>query len=107
MDKKTVLDQEKELQFETFDNDLALRINETIIERVKMDFPKPVVIALCTLITCETKQYKEWESSELYAICGGGFPIIKQNEVKGAICVSGLDHLDDHEVIIESLRKVL
>lgn len=55
----------------------------------------------------ETKQHKEWESSEPYAICGGGFPIIEQNEVKGAICVSGLDHLDDHEVIIESLRKVL
>lgn len=144
MDKRIVLEQENELQFETFDNDLALKINEVIVERVKNNFSKPVGVQIVynnlvvlhylmqgrkespwlkrkaktvldsshsSLYTYymkdKNKQYKDWESNELYAICGGGFPIIELGEVKGAICVSGLDHLDDHEVITKSLREVL
>ena len=55
----------------------------------------------------EVPEYKEWESSEEYAICGGGFPIIENEKVTGAICVSGLDHLEDHRLIVESIEEVL
>ena len=55
----------------------------------------------------EVPEYKEWESSEEYAICGGGFPIIEDGQVTGVICVSGLEHLEDHRLIVESMEEVL
>jgi uncharacterized protein (UPF0303 family) len=55
----------------------------------------------------EVPEYKEWESDEAYAICGGGFPIIENGKVTGVICVSGLEHLEDHRLIVESIEEVL
>ncbi|WP_106449991.1 heme-binding protein [Trichococcus alkaliphilus] len=55
----------------------------------------------------EVPEYKEWERSEEYAICGGGFPIIEDGQVTGVICVSGLEHLEDHRLIVESMEEVL
>ncbi|SFE86441.1 heme-binding protein [Trichococcus pasteurii] len=55
----------------------------------------------------DVPQYKEWESSPEHAVCGGGFPIIENGEVTGAICVSGLEHLEDHKLIVESMEEVL
>ena len=55
----------------------------------------------------EVPEYKEWESDEEYAICGGGFPIIENGKVTGVICVSGLEHLEDHRLIVESIEEVL
>jgi uncharacterized protein (UPF0303 family) len=55
----------------------------------------------------EVPEYKEWESSEEYAVCGGGFPIIEGGQVTGVICVSGLEHLEDHRLIAESMEEVL
>lgn len=43
---------------------------------------------------------------EKYAICGGGFPITVNNKVVGSICVSGLQHNEDHELIINSLERL-
>ncbi|MCR5420113.1 MAG: heme-binding protein [Lachnospiraceae bacterium] len=43
-----------------------------------------------------------------YACCGGGFPLIVKNiGVVGSICVSGLPHMEDHKVIIDSLKEYL
>lgn len=43
-----------------------------------------------------------------YAVCGGGFPIrIKDGSVIGSICVSGLPHLEDHEILIKGIKKFL
>lgn len=43
-----------------------------------------------------------------YAVCGGGFPLIVRGVgVVGAIAVSGLPHLDDHQVIIDALTEWL
>lgn len=53
------------------------------------------------------ERYKHWETDERYAICGGGFPVIEKGVIKGAICVSGLDHMDDHDIIIQVLKKRL
>lgn len=41
-----------------------------------------------------------------YAVCGGGYPLIVNNELKGCFCVSGLDHLDDHNLIVRALKEV-
>ncbi len=48
-------------------------------------------------------------SEEKYALCGGGFPIrIKGSKpVIGAIIASNLDHVEDHEFIVNCLRKFL
>lgn len=41
-----------------------------------------------------------------FALCGGGFPLtVKGVGVVGAIAVSGLPHLDDHQVMIDALEK--
>lgn len=51
--------------------------------------------------------YPEWLEDDTYAICGGGFPIIEQGVLKGAICVSGLVHTEDHQLIINALEEYL
>ena len=44
--------------------------------------------------------------TETYAVKGGAFPIkLKDNTVVGAICVSGLFHVDDHKFAVEVLKK--
>ncbi|MFS0956466.1 heme-binding protein [Enterococcus casseliflavus] len=52
-------------------------------------------------------QFAKWAQDEHYAICGGGFPIIEDRNVTGAICVSGLAHLEDHKVITEVLKQMI
>lgn len=46
---------------------------------------------------------------EDYALCGGGFPIrIKGSKpILGAIISSNLDHIADHEFIVDCLREYL
>ncbi len=65
----------------------------------------------CSLYTYyhyeEKEEYQIWAKSEEYAVCGGGFPIIEGDEVKGAFCVSGLDHMEDHCMITEALENYL
>jgi uncharacterized protein (UPF0303 family) len=52
----------------------------------------------------ESKRMPEVE----YACCGGGFPLtVKNVGVVGTICVSGLPHLEDHKLIVESLEQYL
>ncbi len=55
----------------------------------------------CTGETLADRRVNELE----YAGFGGGFPIrLYNNGVIGTICTSGLDHTDDHRVIIEALE---
>lgn len=64
--------------------------------------------SLYTFYTVEEEPlFQEWAKSDQYAICGGGFPILIKDEVKGAICVSGLSHLEDHRLIVETLKDML
>ena len=43
---------------------------------------------------------------DCYAACGGGFPLrVRGCAVSGTICVSGLPHEQDHQLIIDSLEK--
>ncbi|WP_430612614.1 heme-binding protein [Enterococcus sp. DIV0876] len=51
--------------------------------------------------------FAQWEHDSRYAICGGGFPIMEKGIVTGAICVSGLDHMEDHQIIVHVLTKKL
>ena len=52
----------------------------------------------------ESKRMPEAE----YACCGGGFPLtVKSIGVVGTICVSGLSHMEDHQLIIDSLKEYL
>ena len=54
--------------------------------------------------SAESKRMPENE----YACCGGGFPLtVKNVGVVGTICVSGLPHLEDHQLIVDSLREYL
>ncbi|MGL9731001.1 heme-binding protein [Enterococcus sp. DIV0756] len=136
--------QEKQLQFEGFDHELALAITLEIIDEVKRNFDKPVGIRVYYedktvvhylmngrktspwldrkvktvlesrhsslypfLLSGSHEEFAKWVDDPTHAICGGGFPIIVQGELKGAICVSGLDHLADHQIIINVLERVL
>ena len=43
-----------------------------------------------------------------YAICGGGFPIfVKNTGIIGYVCVSGLQHEEDHRVIMQAMNHIL
>lgn len=43
-----------------------------------------------------------------YACCGGGFPIrVEEVGVIGAILVSGLDHVSDHDLIVKCASRYL
>ena len=46
------------------------------------------------------------ESMKTYAICGGGYPLYINHEYHGCFIVSGLDHLDDHGLIIEAIERM-
>lgn len=52
---------------------------------------------------------KDWHLPDTqYATFGGGFPItIKGGAVIGFIGVSGLPHLEDHDLIVEALSRYL
>lgn len=52
-------------------------------------------------------QYASWVNHDDYAVGGGGFPIIENNKVVGAICVSGLKHDEDHLLIVNTLKRLL
>lgn len=56
------------------------------------------------LLNQENHQYDDLKGD--YAICGGGFPITVNNQVIGCICVSGLQHEQDHQLIIDSLQTL-
>lgn len=51
-------------------------------------------------------QYSTWIDNDNYTLGGGGFPIIENHQVVGAICVSGLKHDEDHQLIVKTLRKL-
>lgn len=52
----------------------------------------------------EYGDYQHMISNE-YALCGGGFPVIVNGELCGTITVSGLEHEDDHNLIVNAIRK--
>ncbi|EOH97775.1 heme-binding protein [Enterococcus pallens] len=53
------------------------------------------------------EDYKDWLNDEQYAVCGGGFPIIINDEVRGVIGVSGLKHDEDHALLTETVREFI
>lgn len=55
----------------------------------------------------EDPLYIRWNEDDSLALGGGGFPIIVDGNLRGAICVSGLDHFEDHKIITEVLSQVL
>lgn len=52
------------------------------------------------------KDYSYMIDNENYAVCGGGFPLIVQGQIKGVFCVSGLRHDEDHDLIIKALKRL-
>lgn len=39
------------------------------------------------------------------AICGGGMPILKSDQLEGIVVISGLPHYEDHLFIVENFKK--
>lgn len=55
----------------------------------------------------ETMQDRKLDAAQ-YAAGGGGFPLaLRGTGIIGSICVSGLPHLDDHQLIVDTLREWL
>ncbi len=53
----------------------------------------------------EKKTYEQYLNDESLVICGGSFPLIVDNDYAGCFLVSGLAHDQDHQLIVEALRK--
>ncbi|MCD8028144.1 MAG: heme-binding protein [Erysipelotrichaceae bacterium] len=48
----------------------------------------------------------EFHLDDSYAICGGGYPLIVNGELKGAFIVSGLRYDEDHQLIVDVLKEM-
>lgn len=53
-----------------------------------------------------TEDYPALTFEDGYAPCGGGFPLIVNNKVKGSLIISGLADYEDHDLIIAAIKKV-
>lgn len=50
--------------------------------------------------------YPSVKEEDGYAVCGGGYPLYVNHELKGAFVVSGLEHTEDHALIVRILAKM-
>lgn len=141
--------EEKNLQFEHFNNEDALQLGMTILETAR---ERGAVVAMeivvngveifhynmpgsnprqCNWIKQKANQVhsSQWSSLHAgqfiidtgkdvradwgldpnqYAVIGGGFPILlKGTGVIGSVCCSGLPHEQDHQLLIDSIAKML
>lgn len=50
-----------------------------------------------------------WElDEEHFALCGGGFPIyVRRKGMVGVYCISGLPHLEDHQLLTAAISQYL
>lgn len=64
---------------------------------------------LYTLLQKSGETLEEWFlDPKDYALCGGGFPIrVEEAGVIGAIMVSGLEHVVDHDFLVKCISKYL
>ena len=143
MTKEEVLQLEKELSFQEFNNHAAYQLGQIIVDHIEKNHLKNVRIRIVLdgdivfqylmdgkkgviwldrkqktvekyghssyyiyLENEENKTYQDDEKDESLVICGGGFPLIIQNELRGSILVSGLVHDEDHQVIVDCLREL-
>lgn len=49
--------------------------------------------------------YEQYVNDERYAICGGGYPIVVDDNMIGSIIVSGLAHDEDHQIIVDVINE--
>ena len=134
MTKEEVLQLEKELSFQKFNNHDVYQLGQIIVNHIEKNQLKNVRIRIVLdgdivfqylmdgkkktvekyghssyyiyLENEENGTYQADEKDESLVICGGGFPLIIQNELRGCILVSGLAHDEDHQVIVDCLRKL-
>ena len=69
-----------------------------------------LAIKHATILLCydeENEEYATYRNNREYVCCGGGFPSVVNNEFHGAICVSGLTHEEDHELLTCTLHDYL
>lgn len=143
MTKEEVLQLEKELSFQEFNNHAAYQLGQIIVDHIEKNQLKNVRIRIVLdkdivfqylmdgkkgVVWLDRKQktvekyghssyyiyleneengtYQADEKDESLVICGGGFPLIIQNELRGSILVSGFAHDEDHQVIVDCLREL-
>lgn len=51
-------------------------------------------------------EFKELLNNDEYAICGGGYPLVINDEIRGIFSISGLEHQDDHGLIVRILNEM-
>lgn len=51
-------------------------------------------------------EYLYMQDNDNYVVCGGGYPLIVNNELRGCFCVSGLAHDEDHDLIVRALKEI-
>ena len=111
MTKEEVLQLEKELSFQEFNNHAAYQLGQIIVDHIEKNHLKNVRIRIVldkdiVFQYLMDGTYQEDEKDESLVICGGGFPLIIRGELRGSILVSGLVHDEDHQVIVDCLRKI-
>lgn len=64
---------------------------------------------VCMLLKKTEETLEDWNmNSKDYVACGGGFPIrVEEVGVIGAVMVSGLEHVTDHDLLVKCISKYL
>lgn len=123
------------ISFDSFNNSDALNIGLKIIQKVEREGLKPVRIRIVLngdivfqylmpgkkgvewldkkQKTVEKFKMSSYEvyldhievENDSYAVCGGGYPLMINNELCGCIIVSGLRHDEDHQLIVDVLKE--
>lgn len=78
-------------------NDLWLRRKENTVLKTKQSSMN---------VYNNPELYKNIVDDVNCAICGGGYPLIVADEFKGVFCISGLQHYEDHALIIRVLNEM-
>ncbi|WP_412989652.1 heme-binding protein [Pediococcus siamensis] len=94
--------------------DHAILVDVMMIGRIDNKWiPRKINTVIATKhssLSAYTKKisFKGMNDQTKYAICGGGFPLIINHQIRGAFAVSGMkDHLDDHRLIVSAIHEIL
>lgn len=143
LDLAEVLQEEKELRFSKFSNQIALQFATEVEKIIDTEQDKPVAIrvtlddqmildyrtnkrqgsgwltrkvktvmeaqhsSMFVFLNQNNEPYQNWINDESYAVCGGGFPLYINDRLRGVLAVSGLNHQDDHRVLVTALKKII
>lgn len=77
------------------------------LERKANTVKKTGISSIATFYAFEKGDYQELKDDESVALYGGGYPLYKDGKIICIICVSGMAHQDDAQLIEDTVEEYL